>query len=166
MRSKKIQRLPELIKIIKKLRAEGKRIVTTNGVFDILHVGHVRYLEKSKTLGDVLVVAVNSDASTKKNKGIKRPFNSQYDRAEVLAALESVDYVTFFEEKTPVKFLKTVKPDVHTKGGNYKISDVVGRKIVRKYGGKVYVIPGSKKHSTTGLVKKILERYKNKNCKN
>jgi glycerol-3-phosphate cytidylyltransferase len=158
---RKLKTIKELEKIISKLKKQNKKIVTTNGVFDILHLGHTRYLEQSKKLGDILIVAVNSDKSTKRIKGIKRPLNSERHRAEMLACLSSVDYVTIFDENTPHKFLETIKPHVHTKGGDYKINEVIGREVVEKYQGRVVVIKKFGNHSTTRLMNKIAKLYAN-----
>ena len=111
----------ELDNLLKKLREEGKTIVTTNGCFDILHVGHVRYLEKTKSFADVLIVALNSDKSVKSIKGDSRPINNENDRAEVLSGLKSVDYVVLFDEDSPIDLLLQIKPDVYTKGADYTV---------------------------------------------
>ena len=111
----------DLDNLIKTLRTQGKTIVTTNGCFDILHVGHVRYLEKTKNFADVLIVALNSDKSVRSIKGEGRPINNENDRAEVLSALRSVDYVVLFDEDSPLDLLLQIKPDVHTKGADYTI---------------------------------------------
>ncbi|MBX9906620.1 D-glycero-beta-D-manno-heptose 1-phosphate adenylyltransferase [Patescibacteria group bacterium] len=132
-----------------------KVIVTTNGVFDLLHVGHVRYLEEAKALGDILVVAVNSDSSVKENKGPARPFNSEKDRAEVLAALACVDYVTIFNEKTPVEVLRKLKPAIHVKGGDYVMEQIVERQVVEEGGGKVVLLNKIDCASTTDIAAKI-----------
>lgn len=138
---------------------EGQRdkvIVTTNGVFDLLHVGHVRYLEEAKALGDILVVALNSDASVKENKGPTRPFNTAEDRAEVLNALACVDYVTIFEEKTPIEILRKLKPNIHVKGGDYVIEQIVERHVVEENGGRVVLLQKVECASTTDTAKKIV----------
>lgn len=131
-----------------------KKVVFTNGVFDILHPGHVQYLEKAKKKGDLLVIALNADSSVKQNKGPKRPINSLKQRQAVIAGLESVDYVTSFSEKTPLKIIETLRPHVLVKGGDWKISDIVGSKEVKSWGGKVFSISFLKGHSTTGIIKK------------
>ncbi len=140
---------------IDQLRGQGKRIVSTNGCFDILHVGHVRILKQSKELGDILVVGINSDASVKKLKGEDRPINSQDDRAELLSSLECVDIVSIFDEGTPVEFLKVVKPDIHVKGADYKPQDLEETPVVESFGGKVKILPLVPQKSTTSLVEKI-----------
>ena len=128
--NKKIVSLKKLAPIVRKLKSENKKIVTTNGVFDILHLGHVKYLEQSKNLGDVLIVGVNADSSVKKNKGDKRPINDEKSRIGVLAGLESIDYAFLFEEKDPRSWLLEIKPDIHVKAGDYKLSQIIERNIV------------------------------------
>jgi rfaE bifunctional protein nucleotidyltransferase chain/domain len=138
-------------KISVRLRSEGKKIVFTNGCFDILHIGHVRYLQQAKRLGEVLIVGVNSDRSV---SGIKpgRPVNTEKNRAEVLAALAAVDYVVLFREKTPYNLIKAVKPDILVKGGDWRKEEIVGSDIVRE----TYRLPYIKGVSTTGIIEKIL----------
>ena len=137
------------------LRKQGKRIVTTNGCFDILHVGHVRILKQSKALGDILVVGINSDASVSALKGPERPINNQNDRAELLSSLECVDVVSIFDEGTPVEFIKVVKPDIHVKGADYKPQDLEETPVVEALGGRVEILPLVPQKSTTSLVQKI-----------
>ena len=156
----KVKTQDELIPILDALRKKGKRIVFTNGCFDILHVGHVRYIKEAKGYGDILVVAVNSDTSVKSIKGDKRPIVSQSERAEVLSALETVDYVTMFDEETPYNIIKKLQPDVLIKGGDWTIEKIVGRDIVEARGGKVIAIPFIEGASTTGIVERILEKYR------
>lgn len=144
----------ELKKIADALRG-SKTIVTTNGCFDILHVGHVRILKRARELGDVLVVGINSDASVKRLKGPERPHNSQDDRAEILSSLDCVDYVTIFSEDTPVEFLEVVKPNFHVKGSDYKPSDLAETPVVERGGGQVKIISLVPDKSTTGLIEKI-----------
>ncbi len=160
MSKEKIKSIEELQKIVSEVKAQNKKIVTTNGVFDILHIGHIRYLQEAKKQGDVFIMAINTDASVKENKGPKRPLNTENDRAEALAALECVDYVTFFSEKTPVKILEKIKPDIHVKGGDYKIEQIIEKETVEKSGGKIILIPEIEGYATTSLIKKILEVYK------
>ncbi len=137
------------------LREQGKSIVSTNGCFDILHVGHVRILKQSKDLGDILVVGINSDASVKRLKGEDRPINNQDDRAELLSSLECVDVVSIFDEGTPVEFLKVVKPNIHVKGADYKPENLEETPIVESFGGEVRILPLVPQKSTTSLVEKI-----------
>ncbi|MEA3560294.1 MAG: D-glycero-beta-D-manno-heptose 1-phosphate adenylyltransferase, partial [Candidatus Omnitrophota bacterium] len=132
----------------------------TNGCFDIIHSGHVKYLSRAGQKGDVLVVALNSDSSTRKIKGKSRPLIPQYDRAEVVAGLESVDYVTIFEETTPLNLIKQLKPDVLVKGGNWKRKEVVGKDFVESCGGRVIIAPLVKNRSTTAIIKDILKKGK------
>lgn len=138
-----------------KLRAEGKKVVSTNGCFDILHVGHSRILAESRALGDILVVGLNSDASVSRLKGPTRPINKQDDRAELLVALAVVDYVTIFEEDTPVEFLKELKPNLHVKGADYKPEDLQETPIVRSFGGEVVILQLVPGRSTSNVVSKI-----------
>lgn len=151
----KIKSIMELEAVVLDAKSHGNIIVTTNGIFDILHVGHIRYLQEARKLGDILIVAVNSDASTKKLKGNSRPINNEKDRAEVLAALECVDFVTIFNEDNPISILSALKPNIHVKGGDYNISQIVEKDAVEKNGGKVILIPMVKKYSTTGVIEKI-----------
>jgi len=154
-RNNKIVARAALTGIIASLRAGHKKIVFTNGCFDLLHLGHVQLFEKAKSLGDVLVVAVNSDSSLRRLKGPKRPLVRQADRCNVLAALESVDFVTVFGEDTPENIIRELKPDVLVKGGDYNINQIVGRQYVRK----VVRFPIVKGRSTSALIKKIVESY-------
>ena len=146
----------ELQQTIEAARAKGKVIVTTNGCFDILHVGHVRFLQAAKRLGDLLLVGVNTDASVKRlGKGDDRPINNEQDRAEIISALACVDFVTIFDEDTPVEFLKLVQPDFHAKGGDYKPADLAETPIVESFGGAIKIIDLVPDKSTTQLVLKI-----------
>ena len=156
----KIKTLNRLIKIVQKLKSQNKKIATTNGVFDILHLGHVKYLEEAKKLGDVLIVGVNSDSSVKQNKGDKRPINSEKSRIGVLAALEGIDYVFLFNEKNPRKWLEMLKPDIHVKAGDYKLSQVIEKNAVEENGGRVVMAKMLKGYSTTKLIKKIINVYR------
>ena len=137
------------------LRAGGKKIVFTNGCFDILHAGHVRYLEKAKAFGDVLVLGLNSDASVRANKGPSRPINSEMDRAEVVGALASVDAVVLFDELTAESIIAKVRPDVYVKGGDYTIETLPEAKIVQSYGGRVEFVSLVAGRSTTNVIEKI-----------
>lgn len=156
----KIKTLNQLIKIANKLKSQNKKIVTTNGIFDILHAGHVKYLEQAKKLGDVLIVGVNKDKSVKQNKGDKRPINDEKSRLIVLAALESVDYVFMFDEKDPRNWLDILKPNIHVKAGDYKLSKIIEKNVVEKNGGKIVIAKIEKGYSTTNLINKILSIYK------
>jgi D-beta-D-heptose 7-phosphate kinase/D-beta-D-heptose 1-phosphate adenosyltransferase len=141
------------------LRKDGKKIAFTNGCFDILHVGHVRYLREAKKTADVLVLALNSDSSVRSIKGEKRPLVGEDERAEILAALEFIDFVTIFKELTPQELIIYLKPDVLIKGGDWPEDKVVGRDDVKKWGGRVVLIPEVKGKSTTNIVEKIKEVY-------
>lgn len=141
--------------IIKALKAKGKKVVATNGCFDILHVGHVRYLQKSKSFGDILVVGLNSDISVKILKGETRPINPQEDRAEVLCALACVDYVVMFDEKSPVDLLDLIKPDIYTKGGDYTLETLPEADVILKNNGKVEFIDFVEGKSTTKIIDKM-----------
>ncbi|MBI5123869.1 MAG: D-glycero-beta-D-manno-heptose 1-phosphate adenylyltransferase [Candidatus Omnitrophica bacterium] len=151
----KIKTSASLSKILVRLRAKGKRIVFTNGCFDIIHVGHTDYLSKAKASGDILVVGLNSDSSVKKIKGPGRPINNQADRAKVLASLYFVDYITIFKEATPEALIKELRPDILAKGSDWKIEDIVGSSFVKSYGGKVKRIPFIRGYSTSSLIEKI-----------
>jgi rfaE bifunctional protein nucleotidyltransferase chain/domain len=148
-------RRSELNELITKLKSQGKTIVTTNGCFDILHVGHVRYLAKAKSFGDVLIVALNSDKSVKSIKGENRPINNENDRAEVLSALRSVDYVVLFDEDSPVDLLLQIKPDVHTKGADYTVETLPEAKAIMEAGGRIEFIPFVEGKSTTSIIEKM-----------
>ena len=151
----KIEIISALEKILARLRSKRKKIVFTNGCFDILHIGHIKYLKKARSLGDILVVGLNSDASTRAIKGDSRPMNNQGDRAEILSSLYFVDYVIIFDEKTPADLIRRLKPDVLVKGGDWHPSDIVGGDFVKARGGKVVALPFIKGHSTTALIKKL-----------
>lgn len=140
-------------------RARGRRIVFTNGCFDVLHLGHTRYLEEARALGDLLVVGLNSDSSVRGLKGPRRPIVPEAERAELLAALAAVDYVVLFDELTPEALLRRVRPDLHVKGGDYRAEDLKEAPLVRSLGGEVKVMPLVEGHSTTDIVRTILERY-------
>ena len=145
----------ELNNLLNKLREEGKTIVTTNGCFDILHVGHVRYLEKTKSFADVLIVALNSDKSVKSIKGDSRPINNENDRAEVLSGLKSVDYVVLFDEDSPIDLLLEIKPDVYTKGADYTIETLPEAKPIMEAGGRIEFISFVEGKSTTSIIEKM-----------
>ncbi len=150
----------EIIALREAFRKEKKKVVFTNGVFDIIHAGHVDYLLKSKALGDILIVGLNSDASVRNIKGEKRPVVPEYQRAFVLSNLKPVDYVVIFEEDTPAKLIEKIIPDVLIKGADWKINNIVGSDIVIKNGGKVKTIKFVNDQSTSNIIKTILERYK------
>ena len=162
MPDKKIYTRNQLVEIVQQLKADGKVVVTTNGCFDVLHVGHLRYLQAAQALGDILVVGVNSDDSVRVLKGENRPLVPADERAEMLAGLGCVDYVTIFPELDPIDLLSAIKPSIHVKGGDYTIERVIEREAVESNGGKVIVglnVPGK---STTDLIETIRERYNEK----
>jgi rfaE bifunctional protein nucleotidyltransferase chain/domain len=138
-----------------RLRAAGKRLVFTNGVFDLLHVGHVRYLDQARALGDALVVAINTDRAVRELKGANRPIFDQAERAEILAALRCVDYVTIFEDVSPRNLIATLLPDVLVKGGDYDLDQIHGREEVEAAGGNVISLPFVQGASTSMLIEKI-----------
>ncbi len=146
----------ELAAILRKHQDEGRKVVFTNGVFDIIHRGHVEYLNRARELGDFLVVAINSDSSVKRIKGQTRPVVAEDDRAFVVSNLKSVDYVCIFGEDTPYEVIKVLQPDYLVKGADWKVDDVVGKDIVEGRGGKVVTIEYMKGRSTTNIINKIL----------
>ena len=147
----------ELLRVRAELRAAGRRLVFTNGCFDILHVGHVRYLAAARALGDALLVAVNSDRSVRVLKGPGRPVMNEAERAEMLAALAAVDFVTAFDEDSPRKLISEVLPDVLVKGGDYALDEIHGREEVERAGGRVLALPFIEGASTTGIIERIKE---------
>ena len=149
----------DLVRTVSRARGQGKRVVFTNGCFDILHVGHIELLRRSRALGDLLVVGINSDESVRRLKGEKRPLIGQNERAHVLAALDSVDLVAVFGEDTPIGLIEALHPDILVKGGDYSLDEVVGREQVEAWGGRVELVPVVEGFSTTDLVKRILERH-------
>src|SRR4030042_1165489 len=155
----KVKARRELLRIIKDLKTKGKRIVFTNGCFDLLHIGHVHYLEGAKALGDVLVVGVNGDASVRKLKGPKRPILPEAERAEILSGLGCVDYITLFNETDPLKLITSLRPDVLAKGGDWAKEQIVGKEVVERAGGEVVIIPFVKGASTSHLIQTILKKY-------
>ena len=138
-----------------RLRNQGKRLVFTNGCFDLLHAGHVRYLSEARSLGDALIVALNSDRSVRELKGEGRPILNEGERAEVIAALEAVDFVIIFDEKTPRELIASLLPDVLVKGGDWPIDQIVGREEVEAAGGKVLSLPYAEGSSTTDIIERI-----------
>ena len=145
----------ELIKIAQTERANGKRIVFANGCFDVLHVGHVRYLEAARELGDVLIVGINCDAQTRRLKGEGRPLVPQDQRAEIISSIEAVDFVTIFEEPTVTQLLLALKPDIHAKGTDYTEDSVPERDVVRSFGGRVAIVGDPKDHSSSEMIEKL-----------
>ena len=150
--SEKIVNAQQLEAIGKKMRESGRKLVLTNGCFDLLHAGHVRYLQGARALGDLLVVGINSDAHVTRLKGAGRPILPERDRAELVASLEAVDLVTIFDEPTVTELLLALKPDVHAKGTDYTEETVPERDVVRSYGGRVAIVGDPKDHSTSELI--------------
>ncbi len=139
------------------LKAHNKKVVFTNGCFDLLHPGHVDYLAKAKKLGDILVVGLNTDASVHRLKGESRPIYNELERAEILAGLESIDFICLFDEDTPLELIKTLEPNILVKGGDYTPENIIGREIVEQKGGKTIVLPFVENKSTTNIVEKALK---------
>ena len=161
MTSKVLKRI-DLSKIVAERRAKGEKAVFTNGCFDLLHIGHIRYLQEARNQGDFLIVAINSDASVREIKGLMRPLVSEEERAEVLAALECVDYVTVFGEPDPHALIREIIPHVLVKGGDWPVEKVVGRDVVEGHGGRVMTIPIVSGASTSRIIERIVERYTKK----
>jgi len=155
----KIKTKEDLHGIVEDLKKKGRRIVFTNGCFDLLHLGHVRYLEKAKSLGDILVVGINSDRSVQSLKGPERPILPEEERAEILSSLECVDYVTIFNELTPFELISSLQPHILVKGGDWTKETTVGKEVVEKSGGEVVILPFVEGSSTSNLIETILERY-------
>jgi len=155
----KIKHLDVLAAIITAEKARGKRVVFTNGCFDLLHAGHVKYLQKARSLGDLLVLGLNSDASVRRLKGERRPLINEDERAHILAALDCIDYVVVFDEDTPLELITALKPHILAKGGDYTADGVVGKDVVEAYGGRVELVTFVDGKSTTNIIERILERY-------
>lgn len=145
----------EIKELVKKLKRDGKKIVFTNGCFDLIHKGHIYLIKESRKLGDVLVIGLNSDLSVKKLKGEKRPVLKEQDRSFIINHIKGVDYVVLFDEETPEKLIMEIEPDVLVKGGDYKEEEIVGAEFVKKKGGEVVVIPYLEGFSTSEIIKKI-----------
>jgi D-glycero-beta-D-manno-heptose 1-phosphate adenylyltransferase len=154
----KIKTIEDLRKLVPQLRAAGRKIVFANGCFDLLHAGHIRYLQNARALGDVLILGINSDASVAALKGHGRPLQSQAERAEILASLDCVDYVLLFDEPTVDGILNDLRPDIHAKGTDYTEDSVPERETVRAYGGQVAIAGDPKDHSTKDLINTILSK--------
>ena len=161
MKSKIIKDLEELANITKKLKSKGKKIIFGNGCFDILHVGHIRYLKGAKELGDYLVIAINSDASAKKLKGNGSLIIPEEERLEILAAIEYIDYVTIFSEPTVENLLLKIKPHIHAKGTDYTKDSVPEKDITASYGGKIAIVGDEKNHSSTEIKSHIISKKHN-----
>jgi len=160
---KKVKEKNDLCEILERLKAKGKRVVFTNGCFDLFHAGHLRYLERAKTLGDILIVGVNSDASVQRLKGPRRPVLPLEERMELLSGLECVDYVVSFDEPTPLELITVLKPHILVKGGDWSKETIVGKEVVERLGGEVVALPFIEGNSTSHLIETILERYANRN---
>ena len=145
----------DAVAVVERLRATGKSVVFTNGVFDLLHVGHLRYLQQARALGDALIVGLNSDRSVRANKGAGRPITPEAERAEILSALACVDGVVVFDEDTPREIIAALQPDVLVKGADWAADAIVGRDVVEAQGGRVVRVPIEAGHSTSALVEKI-----------
>ena len=159
MSAQKIKSLEEVIEIRTRCREAGQKLVFTNGCFDILHIGHVRYLNQARSLGDALVVGVNSDRSVSEIKGKGRPVVPELERAEVLSALACVDFVFIFDDPTPKRVIDAIVPDILVKGADWDIAEIVGRDTVEKAGGVVLNIPLVERSSTTEIIQKVLKRF-------
>ncbi|CAM3405584.1 D-glycero-beta-D-manno-heptose 1-phosphate adenylyltransferase [Pontibacter korlensis] len=151
----KIYTLPQLLDQVQSWRTQGQKIIFTNGCFDLLHLGHVDYLEKARQLGDKLVLGLNTDASISRIKGPTRPLQDEMSRARVMASLLFIDAVVFFDEDTPLELIEAVQPDILVKGDDYAVEQIVGHEVVQARGGSVQTVPLVKGYSTTNIVKKI-----------
>lgn len=158
---KKLYSLAQLTKIIEGQKKKGKQVVLANGCFDLIHIGHIRYLKESKKKGDVLVVALNSDSSVRKLKGKGRPILNENERAEIISSFSFVDYITFFNEEKVDKVLLSLKPHVHAKGSDYTEETVPEKETVQDYGGKIAITGGPKVKSTSKLIEEIAAKIKN-----
>jgi D-beta-D-heptose 7-phosphate kinase/D-beta-D-heptose 1-phosphate adenosyltransferase len=159
MMKEKIKGREELHQIIQDLKTKGKRVVFTNGCFDLLHVGHIRYLEKARSLGDILIVGLNTDRSVQTIKGPHRPILPEGERAEVLSGLWCVDYITLFDEPTPLELIVSLRPDVLVKGGDWAKETTVGREAVEGSGGEVVILPFVQGASSSNIIETILRRF-------
>ncbi len=156
-----LKTIEEIKSIRKKLKAEQKKVVFTNGCFDLIHAGHVDYLSKAKALGDILIVGLNSDSSIKRIKGDKRPILNEQERAFIISNLKPVDFIVIFDEDTPAKLIDEVIPDVLVKGADWSIDNIIGREIVEANGGEVRTIEFVNDQSTSKIINSILNKYKN-----
>jgi rfaE bifunctional protein nucleotidyltransferase chain/domain len=156
----RVVNLEELVSIRQTFRSTGKRVVFTNGCFDILHRGHVEFLNKAKGFGDILVVGLNSNASARRIKGKNRPIVSEEDRAFIVANLVAVDYVSIFQEETPLRMITAIVPDVLVKGADWGVGEIVGKEVVEAAGGLVTNIPLVPDHSTTDILNKIVKDFR------
>ena len=155
----KVQSLQEICPLVSELKKAGKTVVFAKGCFDLLHVGHISYLEAARALGDILVLGLNGDQSVRQLKGPGRPLMNQQERAEILAALECVDYLVIFDEPTAKQVLETLKPNIHAKGTDYTRESVPERETVLSYGGSIAIVGDPKDHSTKDFLKQIAENH-------
>jgi D-beta-D-heptose 7-phosphate kinase/D-beta-D-heptose 1-phosphate adenosyltransferase len=155
----KIKESDALLRIVQDLKAKGRKVVFTNGCFDILHVGHIRYLEKAKSLGDVLIVGVNSDRSVRQIKGPQRPILPEEERAEILSGLWCVDHIILFDDPTPLKLITTLLPHILAKGGDWSKETTAGREVVEESGGEVVIIPFVQESSSTNIIETVIKRF-------
>jgi rfaE bifunctional protein nucleotidyltransferase chain/domain len=156
----KVLALEDLPGTVSQLRQRGRKIVFTNGCFDILHPGHLSYLQKARALGDILIVGINSDRSVKELKGNLRPIFDQEERCQLLSGLESVSFITIFDESTPRDLIKVILPDVLVKGGDWRLEQIVGREEVEASGGRVVSVPYEEGYSSSAIIQRILKRYR------
>lgn len=161
----KIVPLEEMLKVARQLKQAGRKVVFTNGCFDLIHPGHVRYLQKARALGDCLLVGLNSDRSVRELKGDSRPILTELERAQILAGLESVSYVTIFDEPTPAQLIQALLPDILVKGGDWEIDQIVGRAEVEASGGKVLSLPFEPGQSTSSIIQRIVGKYRHNDPK-
>ena len=159
MSNRKIKNLEEIVRLRTGFRESGRRVVFTNGCFDILHIGHVRYLNRARSLGDVLVVGINSDRSVSEIKGLERPIVPELERAEIIAALACVDFVFIFDDPTPKRVIDAIVPDVLVKGADWELSQIVGRDTVENAGGAVLNIPLVEGSSTSEIIRRVLHYF-------
>lgn len=155
MKPKRVVSITKIKKIVNAERKKGKKVVFTNGCFDLIHPGHIHLLKKAKSLGDILIVGLNSDSSTRKIKGEDRPLYSEKDRAFILSELKPVDYVVIFNEETPAKLIEAIKPDILVKGSDWRIKEIVGKDTVKQRGGRVVRVRLLRGFSTTSLLERI-----------
>ncbi|MFC1703414.1 D-glycero-beta-D-manno-heptose 1-phosphate adenylyltransferase [Candidatus Omnitrophota bacterium] len=155
----KLKTLRQARVIVSQLKKKGKKVVFTNGCFDLLHLGHITYLQAAKKKGDVLVLGLNSDASVKKIKGATRPILPEFDRAGILSALSCVDFIVLFKEATPLRLIKNLKPNILVKGADWKTDNIVGSDIVKSSGGKVQTITYLKNRSSSKIIKDIIRKH-------
>ncbi len=159
----KLRTLEEMRKIRESARHNGKKTVWTNGCYDILHAGHVLYLQKARELGDMLIVGLNSDASVRMSKGPHRPIINEQERALVLSALSCINHLVLFDDESPIELIRDLQPDIYAKGGDYRIDTInqPERRVVQAYGGEIALLPGVEGMSTTAVIDRIIQAYEN-----